>query len=185
MIEERLFLILAYLVVTTLLLCFYFYSEFSRLTKNLTVLLVTLSYFYTWFSVEGLLGWPSQEEMPSQFRVLWIDVNEPDKGDSEDGDIFFWVKELNKVDQPYGKPRAYSIKWSEENAKKAEEAITKMEDGEILNGNISRNILTGDQEKSDGAVNEKEGTSSTDEGEPTFQFKEVSPPVLPTKSPLN
>ena len=74
---------------------------------------------------------------------------------------------------------------AEENAKKAEEAITKMEDGEILNGNISRNILTGDQEKSDGTVNEKEGTSSTDEGEPTFQFKEVSPPVLPTKSPLN
>ena len=111
MIEERLFLILAYLVVTTLLLCFYFYSEFSRLTKNLTVLLVTLSYFYTWFSVEGLLGWPSQQEMPSQFRVLWIDINEPDKGNSEDGEIFFWVKELNKVDQPYGKPRAYSIKW--------------------------------------------------------------------------
>ena len=123
--------------------------------------------------------------MPSQFRVLWIDVNEPDKGESEDGEIFFWVKELNKADQPFGKPRAYSIKWSEENAKKAEEAITKMEDGEILNGNISRNILTGDQEKSDGTVNEKEGTSSTDEGEPTFQFKEVSPPVLPTKSPLN
>ena len=185
MIEERLFLILTYLVVTTLLLCFYFYSQFSRLTKNLTVLLVTLSYFYTWFSVEGLLGWPSQQELPSQFRVLWIDINEPDKGDSEDGEIFFWVKELNKVDQPYGKPRAYSIKWSEENAKKAEEAIKKMEDGEILNGNISRNILTGDQEKSDGTISEKEGTSSTDEGEPTFQFKEVSPPVLPSKSPLN
>ena len=185
MIEERLFLILAYLVVTTLLLCFYFYSEFSRLTKNLSVLLVTLFYFYTWFSVEGLLGWPSQQEMPSQFRVLWIDVNEPDTGDSEDGDIYFWIKELNKADQPYGKPRAYSIKWSEENAKKAEEAMTKMEDGEILNGNISRNILTGDQEKSEGSANEKEGTSSTEEGEPTFQFKEVSPPVLPTKSPLN
>ena len=185
MIEERLFLILAYLVVTTLLLCFYFYSEFSRLTKNLSVLLVTLFYFYTWFSVEGLLGWPSQQEMPSQFRVLWIDVNEPDTGDSEDGDIYFWIKELNKADQPYGKPRAYSIKWSEENAKKAEEAITKMEDGGILNGNISRNILTGDQEKSEGSANEKEGTSSTEEGEPTFQFKEVSPPVLPTKSPLN
>jgi len=184
-IEERLFLILTYLVVTTLLLSFYFYSQFSRLTKNLTVLLVTLSYFYTWFSVEGLLGWPSQQEMPSQFRLLWIDINEPDKGDSEDGEIFFWVKELNKVDQPYGKPRDYSIKWSKENEKKAEEAITKMEDGEILNGNISRNILTGDQEKSDGTVSEKEGTSSTDEGEPTFQFKEVSPPVLPSKSPLS
>ena len=170
MIEERLFLILAYLVVTTLLLCFYFYSEFSRLTKNLTVLLVTLSYFYTWFSVEGLLGWPSQQEMPSQFRILWIDVNEPDKGDSEDGAIFFWVKELNKVDQPFGKPRAYSIKWSEENAKKAEEAITKMEDGEILNGNISRNILTGYKEKTDGAVNELSGSSITHAEEPTFHY---------------
>ena len=107
--------------------------------------------------------------------MLWIDINEPDKGDSEDGEIFFWVKELNKVDQPYGKPRAYSIKWSEENAKKAEEAITKMEDGEILNGNISRNILTGDQEKSDGTVSEKEGTSTQMKENLLFNSKKYLP----------
>ena len=185
MIEERLFLIIAYLAVAALLLSFYFYSTFSKTVKNLTILLVTLFYFFTWYSLEGLLGWPSQQDMPDKFRILWIDVQEPQKKEGNEGEIYFWIKNLNSLEQPYGKPRAYSIRWSEENAQKAEEALNKMDDGEILNGNISRNILSGDREKSEGNIYEEEGSSSSEAGEPSFEFKEVAPPILPPKSPVN
>ena len=60
-----------------------------------------------------------------------------------------------------------------------------MEQGEILNGNMSRNILTGDKKKSEGENYQDTGSLSGQEGEePTFQFKEVAPPALPAKRPL-
>lgn len=185
MIEERLFLIVAYVAIAALLLSFYFYSTFSTTLKNVTILLVTLFYFFTWYSLEGILGWPSQQDMPDKFRILWIDIQEPQKKNDHEGEIYFWIKSLNSLELPDGKPRAYSIGWSEENAQKAEEALSRMEEGEILNGNISRNILSGDREKSERNIYEEEGSSNTEAGEPSFEFKEIAPPTLPPKSPVN
>tara|TARA_B100000965_G_scaffold111215_1_gene91793 strand:+ start:1359 stop:1919 length:561 start_codon:yes stop_codon:yes gene_type:complete len=185
LIEERLFLIVAYVAIAALLLSFYFYSTLSKTIKIFTIFLVTLFYFFTWYSLEALLGWPSQQDMPEKFRILWIDVQEPQKKDGQEGEIYFWVKNLNASEQPFGKPRAYSIRWSEENAQKAEEALSKMDDGQILNGNISRNILSGDRKKSEGSIYEEEGSSSSEEGEPSFEFKEIEPPALPPKRPVN
>lgn len=176
---------LSYVAMASLLLSFYFYSTLSKTIKNFTILLVTLFYFFTWYSLEELLGWPSQQDMPEKFRILWIDVQEPQNKDGEEGEIYFWVKNLNTLEQPYGKPRAYAIQWSQENAQKAEEALSKMDDGQILNGNISRNILSGDRKKSEGDIYEEEGLSSTEAGEPSFEFREIDPPALPPKSPVN
>ena len=58
--------------------------------------------------------------------------------------------------------------------------------GEILNGSMSRNVLTGDQEKAKGEDYEDSGSPSGQQGEePSFQFKEVAPPSLPAKGLLN
>ncbi len=69
--------------------------------------------------------------------------------------------------------------------KQREEALEKMEEGEILNRNMSRNILTEDKKKSEGENYQDTGSLSGQEGgEPTFQFKEVAPPTLPAKRPI-
>ena len=185
MIEERIILVTAYVVIAALLLSFYFYTSFSKTFKASILILTSCFYFFTWHALEGLMGWPANQDMPSDFRILWINISEPDKENINSGEIFFWVKDLDNAGIPSAKPRAYSIEWSEENAKTAEEALKKMEEGEILNGNMSRNILTGDKKKSEGENYQDTGSLSGQEGEePTFQFKEVASPTLPAKRPL-
>ena len=47
---------MAYVAIAALLLSFYFYSTFSTTLKNVTILLVTLFYFFTGYSLEGILS---------------------------------------------------------------------------------------------------------------------------------
>jgi hypothetical protein len=186
LIEERIVLVIAYVAIALLLLYFYFFSQFSKAIKISIVLVVTVFYFLTWQGFERVLGWPAGLEMPNEFRVLWIALEEPDKNNNEAGEIYFWIRDLDKAGLPISRPRAYSIIWSEENAKAAEEALNKLEEGEILNGSMSRNVLTGDQEKAKGEDYEDSGSPSGQQGEePSFQFKEVAPPSLPAKGLLN
>ena len=78
MIEERIILITAYVVIASLLLSFYFYTSFSKTFKASILILTSCFYFFTWHALEGLMGWPANQDMPSEFRILWINISEPD-----------------------------------------------------------------------------------------------------------
>ena len=77
MVEERLFLILSYLLIASLLLIFCFFTTFTRKVKLTGILFVTLFYFVSWNNYINILGWPSTEELPDKFRISWVVIQEP------------------------------------------------------------------------------------------------------------
>ena len=95
-----------------------------------------MAFFYvlTWLGYKQVLGWPSTQEIPEEFRLIWVSIDEPDKFTKMEGQIYFWIRYMDEADIPFGKPRAFSLVWSEENHKIAQSALLKLKEGTQLNG---------------------------------------------------
>ena len=177
-------LVLAYSVTTALLLALCLSDRLSRALKIFAVISVTSLYFVTWQGYQDSLGWPTKQAMPDNFRVLWITIEEPDKAQKEPGSIAMWVRSLDEAGLAYGVPRAHSIPWSEEAAEAAQEALENLEEGELLNGRMSRDLSPQTDQKKGEAQDYAAGESpqSEDGMIPSFEFFKVPPPSLPAKS---
>lgn len=177
-------LTLAYTAIAALLLNLNLATRFSPWVKVAAIVVVSGLYAGTWSGFQGLLGWASPDPLPEDFRVLWITMDEPDKATGGQGTIYFWVRELDEAGLPTGVPRAHQISWNEDSAEAAQEALDRMDDGELLNGRMSRNVVA------EAPVAPEEGAdyagerSITGNGgvRPDFEFIRVPPPSLPPKS---
>ncbi|HIN73259.1 MAG TPA: hypothetical protein EYM94_00565, partial [Gammaproteobacteria bacterium] len=107
MIEERILLVSAYVAITALLLIFCLYSKFSNKLKTVVVVVMASFYVFTWIGYKQVLGWPSTQEIPEEFRLIWVSIDEPDKFNKREGKIYFWIRYMDKAGIPFGKPRAY------------------------------------------------------------------------------
>ena len=96
---------LGYVVVAGMLLTASLPSRFSLFFKVIGVLVVTGLYFTTYLGHRSLAGWPINEELPKNFRLVWVAIDEPEKKDGVDGEIFFWIRELNDNNEAASKPR--------------------------------------------------------------------------------
>tara|TARA_B100001175_G_C19489228_1_gene631652 strand:- start:993 stop:1544 length:552 start_codon:yes stop_codon:yes gene_type:complete len=180
MLEERLFLILSYLLIVSLLMLFCFFTSFTRKVKLTGILVVALFYFISWNSYINILGWPSTQELPDKFRISWVVIQEPGKADKKEGGLYLWVRNLNEMNIPYGMPRSYELIWNDENHKVAQSALHKLEEGEKLNGTKTYGVVDKDNEGNKAnQYNAQEG--ELQEGRPSFEFVEVSAPELPAK----
>ena len=36
-------------------------------------------YVFTWMGYKQILGWPSTQVIPDEFRLVWVSIDEPDK----------------------------------------------------------------------------------------------------------
>ena len=129
---------LAYAAVAALLLTLNLGTRFGPGIKGAAIVAVSVLYAVTWINLGGLMGWPSADPMPDDFRVLWISSDEPDKLSGADGAIYFWIRALDEAGLPVGQPRAHKVPWSEAAAEAAEEAMARIEEGELLNGRLGR-----------------------------------------------
>ena len=175
-------LTLAYVALAALLLNLNLATRYPSRIKALAIVLVTGLYVASWYGYRGLTGWATVEALPEKFRVHWLMIEDPDKQLGSPGGIFFWVRELDAAGFPIGDPRAHRVPWSESAAREAESARARMEEGELLNGRLSRNVLDPDD-----AV-ESASDFAGDAGQPAaadpgFEFSRVPPPALPPKSP--
>lgn len=178
-----LFLTLAYVAVAALLLSLNLATRYPGWVKALAIVLVSLLYFGTWLGYKGILGWPTGESMPEDFRVLWITIEDPDKAVSGPGHIYYWVRALDPDGVMAGAPRAYTVPWGEEAAEEAQRALDRMEEGEILNGRRTRGLVSSEQDVSKAGQDET-GRSSTpgdEDTDPVFEFYAIPPPSLPAK----
>ena len=82
MLEERLILSISYAVIAALLLVFCFYTNFSKKVKLISIFAVSLFYISSWKGYVGVLGWPTSEELPDDFNILWVVIQEPNKSRS-------------------------------------------------------------------------------------------------------
>ena len=138
-------------------------------------------YVFTWLGYKQILGWPSAQEIPNDFRLVWVSIDEPDKFTKSEGKIYFWLRYQDDAGIPIGKPRSFSLVWSEENHKIAQSALVQLKDGIQLNGKKTYGVL--DADKFDERANPYEDSASRgEEGNPSFEFQEVTTPSLPPKT---
>ena len=182
MLEHRLILILLYVFITCLVLIFGFRSSYSIKFKLMMIFGVTIFYLASWETYKTILGWPSHEELPDKFNISWVVIVEPEKKTDKEGEIFFWLRDIDSFEETSKIPRAYKLIWNEENHKKAQEALHKLKEGKRLNGRKSYGVINKDNEgKKSNAYELQDG--EPENGRPSFEFNEVSPPTLPPKTP--
>ena len=181
MLEERILLTLAYVIISALLLIFCFYTGFSKKIKLTGIVVLTFFYIFSWKGYEGILGWPTSEELPELFNINWVVIEEPNKAQSNEGSLFLWVSEVDEFNKSFGDPRAYRLVWNDDNHKKAQDALHKIKEGQQLNGKKSYGVLNKDNEGTDSDVYDiQEGDLEL--GSPSFEFIEVPPLDLPAKT---
>lgn len=174
---------IAYAAVAGLLLNLCLATRYPVWIKGMGVVLVSGLYVGSWAGLNGLMGWATVEPLPEEFRVLFITMDEPDKATKEPGYIYFWVRTLDEAGLPVGAPRAHRVAWTEEGAEAAQEALDRMDEGELLNGRIGRNLVRDQEPPETGAEYAGDQTVTGAGAEtPEFEFIRVPPPALPPKS---
>ncbi len=183
MIASALMITVAYVALAALLLNLNLATRYSAPVKALAIVLVSLLYFATWHGVRGLMGWPTADPLPADFRVLWISIDEPDKANALPGSIDYWVRALDSAGLGSGAPRAYRLPWSEEEAEAAEEALKRMDEGEVLDARRTRMPLAPVDDAP--VFQEEEWGNRISVGEEAprsmFEFMAVERPRLPAK----
>ena len=81
-------IISAYILLALLLLSINLYSKWSWQIKAATIVLTSVFYVVTYYSLPGLLGWPTSQNPPAQFRLLAAHVEQPDKEKNTTGAIY-------------------------------------------------------------------------------------------------
>ncbi|OUX43108.1 MAG: hypothetical protein CBE21_02915 [Proteobacteria bacterium TMED261] len=173
---------LGYVAVAGMLLTVSLPSRFATLIKLAGIFVVTGFYFATYFGHRELSGWPIDQELPEKFRLVWVAIDEPEKKDGVDGEIFFWIRELNENNEAVTKPRAYILPFDLALAERVQEAQEKIQEGETVNGYVQE---SSDEEEDEADGESKAGDSSTSGFSETLlniEFREIEIPALPNKT---
>ena len=113
-------------------------------------------------------------------------IDEPEKKDGVDGEIFFWIRELNDNNEAISKPRAYILPFDLALAERVQEAQEKIQEGETINGYVKES----DEELEEGEESQlqaaDESTSGFSDAGFSIEVQEVEIPALPIKTvPVN
>jgi len=151
------------------------------------------------FSLENLLGWPSDQSLPDKFQVHWIEIREPNKKTKTQGSIYIWATNSSKFYKEDGwdgwrnifmsfqsydprEPRAYRLFYSKEDHKKAQRAIELIKGGNKVGGGNGKGKGKGKGKggKGDGDGGKKNGGGSLSRNGGVY-FEKLPPPRLPDK----
>jgi hypothetical protein len=172
----------AYVVVAALLLNLNLKTSHAPRVKVAAIVVTTCLYIVSWFGYQAMSGWASTQPLPEQFRLLWVSIEERKREDRNPGYIYYWVRTLDEADLPVGPPRAHRVEWSETAAEIAEAATSAIEEGQELNGTLSRNLMAPSEEGDaiSGYAGEQSVTGASDE-EVNIRFNSAPPRHLPAK----
>ena len=119
-------IIAAYILLALLLLSINLYSKWSWQVKAATIVLTSVFYVVTYYSLPALLGWPTSQNPPSQFRLLAAHVIQPDKEKNTSGTVYLWLSKIINMTE-LSEPRAYEFDYSTELHEKIINANTKLD----------------------------------------------------------
>jgi len=181
-------LTVAYVAIAVLLLSLNLASRWNAWIKGFAIIAVSLFYFASYQGLRALSGLPSSETLPAEFRLLWVNIEEPNKISGSEGSIYIWLRPLQKDRLlAVGEPRAYRLPYSEALAENVEAAITQLEEGKRLNGKRSRQQIDEQEireEQKRVALTGEAGSEASVGNDFSLVFREVSPPALPPKPAL-
>jgi len=172
-------LIGVYVLLGILLLSLNLRSRWSWWIKAGAILLTSGAYYLTYHSVDELKGWPVPDPLPERFAVHWVQVDEPNKATGEEGRIYIWLRHLDDLEQPVGKPRVHEILFDDVLAQRTQEVLASLMDGQQINGFVRMRETVNDQEAGSGGQNI--GILGNQESGLMIEFKEVGKVDLPPK----
>ena len=136
---------------------------------------------YTGFSIENFYGWPTVQSMPSESRIYWALVQEPNPEAGSNGALFIWAESIEgqSFSENYSKitfrearmsgVRSYRLEYSEE-MKEAVIAVVE----EIMKGNVVIGAL-GESEADIPEEFKMDESGSSDDVTDDFNFYSVPP----------
>mgnify|MGYP001251646945 CR=1 FL=1 len=165
-------LIASYVLVAFLLLSLNLYSNWGWRIKTGAVALVSIFYLITYLSFPPILGWPTKDKIPEEFRLIGGYVLEPNKKTGKNGEIFLWLTDLSK-NPKVAKPRAFVLPYSEELNQKVASASDKLKKGKPQIGEI--------QDNNKELSTSSQGLSKKQPKRIAINFFDLPDPSLPSK----
>jgi hypothetical protein len=124
----------AYVVIALLLLSLNLTSRWKWWIKGGAILVTGVFFVLTYFSIAGLLGWPSEARPPDRFAVIATRVVEPNAFTGDPGAIYLWLEEIDDNNVIIGEPRNYALPYTEPLADAANGAQDLLDAGEEVAG---------------------------------------------------
>lgn len=133
--------------VTLLLIGLQLQSPWSWPVKAVTICTALPLFVATFVTLETMLGWPSDDDLPAAFQLHAALVDEPSTGDARAGAIYLWVTSLDIMDDqevldsdPMGAvetgstPRAFALPYSRDLHNRVEAMREAMQKGKWVEG---------------------------------------------------
>lgn len=189
--------IIAY-TVFFLLLCFsLIYSKINWVLKSFITVGTILAVVLTYTTITSAFGWPTKNELPEFFQVLWAKSKEPSRDGKESGYILYWIVEVNidpvthEIKDPDYYPRVYELPFTkvehDESIKITEQLIRGQKVyGKRRNKSVGQKIAEGAQSLTQGQSSEMTPGSSSgnyiNSGNGLSSFETIQPEAsLPGK----
>lgn len=139
--DTIIWVVLAYVAIAVLLLSLNLTSHWRWWVKA-TAILVTGGFFVgSYLAIVSVLGWASPDEPPSRFALLATRVVEPDRVSGNAGAIFLWLEELDDNNIPSGRPRSYTLSYTQDFADAVSQAQDLLANGEEVGGTLVPHTL--------------------------------------------
>lgn len=136
-------LTVTYVALSGLLLGIFLLTRIPVWIKLCCVILISSFYYLTFYSLQGMLGWPTQQELPDHFQLMASSITEPDNTTGESGSIHIWITSF--VDnKPAKEPRAYELPYDFDLHAALEDALKKQRQGNIQLGRRLEEVSTED-----------------------------------------
>lgn len=187
-----------FLLLALLLLSLNLFSLWKWWVKALAIVATLGAVVVLYFTMTGLIGWPSNGGMPERFSLLATRIVEPDKLKGLPGRIYLWVEEVDDNQIVISPPRAFEVAYEVETASDVATAQQQIEGGGKVLGQFqatSAEQATKDmnpQEKGESVVSMQGNTTdNTGQGGEGFEsigdpgsltFSEMPPVPLPNKA---
>jgi hypothetical protein len=186
-------LVAAYVVLAVLLLSLNLTSLWRWWIKGAAIIVTTLFFGVTFQTLNGLMGWPTRQKLPTRFTMVWSLVVEPDKKTNSPGCIYLWAEELDGNNVPSSTPRSYQLPYSDALARQIAGAQEKRDRGVEVMGRLEEARSPQEELKTDIKIGrierngEENGAADTvpfmDDGA-QLSFEELPPVILPDKGPI-
>ena len=126
-------LTITYVALAALLLGIFLLARVPAWVKLSCIILVSSFYYLTYQSYIGLLGWPTQQQVPEQFQLMSSIITEPDESSGDPGVIHIWVTTFTN-NRPDREPRAYELPYDLELHAALDTALREQRRGNVQLG---------------------------------------------------
>lgn len=197
--------IVIYGLLALLLLSLNVFSLWRWWVKAGVTIITGVVFVAAYIVIAGLVGWPSESQLPPRFKLLNSQIEEPDKTSGKPGHIYLWVEEVDEHQVVISAPRAYAMPYTTETTKGVTKSQEMLDQGQTVLGEAKTQVTQTSDKPAEssgspaddltaerGQTNQSAGGQSKNAaaggifgfpGGQTVNFSAMPPVDLPTKPP--